>query len=207
MPRVRHVRKRGRVRERIIRVLLNHPDGRFSRYQVSKLAGSSYPWVHELLGKLASQRLVKGTQVLDYAGLLDYWRRVRLEPARREYLFQEPIALLREAGLPYALTTYHAENLVQHYLFPSRTDIYVKEEDAQRWDAALTEEGLVGQGNVRLLVADEYVFYGSFERQGVRVVSLPQLIADLLDEGGVCVEAAEMLLEKVQQDALPPSRG
>ena len=55
----------------------------------------------------------------------------------------------------------------------------------------------MGKGNLRLLMDDEHVFYGSFEQKGLKVVSLPQLIVDLFDEGGVCVEAAEMLLKKV----------
>jgi len=69
-------------------------------------------------------------------------------------------------------------------------------------DAEATGEGLVGRGNLRLLLADNHVFYGSFERAGLKVVSLPQLIVDLFDEGSVCVEAAEKLLEKVTEDAV-----
>jgi len=67
----------------------------------------------------------------------------------------------------------------------------------------LASEGLVGKGNVRLLIADHHVFYGASERQGLNVVSLPQLIIDLLEEGGVCTEAAEKLLKKVQQHVIP----
>jgi hypothetical protein len=53
-----------------------------------------------------------------------------------------------------------------------------------------------------LLQADNHVFYRSFERRGLKIVSLPQLIVDLFGEGSVCVEAAEKLLEKVAEDAL-----
>ena len=63
-------------------------------------------------------------------------------------------------------------------------------------------DGLVGKGNIRLLQADNHVFYSSFERHGLKIVSLPQLILDLFEEGSVCVEAAEKLLEKVTKDAL-----
>jgi hypothetical protein len=52
---------------------------------------------------------------------------------------------------------------------------------------------------VRILIADSHVFYGSFKRQNLTVVCIPQLIADLFKEGGVCTEAAEKLLQKVEQ--------
>ena len=61
----------------------------------------------------------------------------------------------------------------------------------------ISENGLVGKGNMKLLLADKHVFDGSFEIDELNLVSLPQLIIDLFDEGGVCVEAAEKLLEKV----------
>jgi hypothetical protein len=63
-------------------------------------------------------------------------------------------------------------------------------------------EGLVGKGNMRLLTTDPHVFYNSFRQQGLNIVSIPQLIVDLLEEDGVCTEAAEKLLEKVMKHAV-----
>jgi hypothetical protein len=63
----------------------------------------------------------------------------------------------------------------------------------------MRERIIVGKGNLRVLIADSYIFYGVFKRQGLTVVCIPQLIADLLEEGGVCTEAAEKLLEKMEQ--------
>lgn len=193
-----NLRTRGVLRERVIRVLLNEPEGTLTKYRVAKEAKCSFPWVHELLGKLEALKLVKATKITDYAGLIKYWLEIQTKPTKREYMHKNPLSLIKEAGLPYALTTYQAENLVQHYLFPSRTDIYIKSEDAQKWHETITKEGLVGKGNLRLLQADEHVFYGSFERQGLTIVSIPQLIVDLLAEDSVCTEAAEMLLEKAK---------
>ena len=116
-------------------------------------------------------------------------------------MHKNPLDLIQETNLQYALTTYQAENLVQHYLFPSRIDLYIKREDADKWHEELTVEGLVGKGNLRLLIADEHVFFGAFKRQNLTVVSIPQLIVDLLAEGGVCTEAAEKLINKVEQHA------
>jgi hypothetical protein len=71
-----------------------------------------------------------------------------------------------------------------------------------KWHEEITDEGLVGKGNLKLLISDEHVFYGAFKRQDLTVVSIPQLIIDLLQEGGVCTEAAEKLINKAEQHAI-----
>jgi len=122
-------------------------------------------------------------------------------------MFREPLELLRKTELKYALTTYQAENLVQHYLFPSRTDLYIMEEEFSRWhDLIVATGGLVGRGNLRLLIADRHVLYNASKIQELTVVSLPQLIVDLLAEGGPCVEAARLLLEKVSRPTVSALR-
>jgi len=197
------MKTRGILRERIIRAILVEPDGSLTKYKLAKKAECSFPWTHEFLNKLEALKLVEGTKVTDFAGLLNYWLQVKIKPEKKDYMHKDPINLIQKTKLPYALTTYQAENLVQHYLFPSRTDLYVRTEDAEEWHSQLTVEGLVGKGNVRLLITDAHVFYGSLKRQGLTVVSIPQLIVDLLEEGGVCTEAAEKLLQKVEQHAQP----
>ena len=45
------------------------------------------------------------------------------------------------------------------------------------------------------MLSDEHVFYNSFEKDGLKIVSIPQLIIDLMNEGEVCVEATELLIK------------
>ncbi|MDR0372383.1 MAG: hypothetical protein LBI79_02295 [Nitrososphaerota archaeon] len=116
-------------------------------------------------------------------------------------MHKNALDLIQTSKLPYTLTTYQAENLVQHYLFPTRIDLYIKRDDVTKWHEELTTDGLVGKGNLRLLIADEHIFYGAFKRQNLTVVSIAQLIVDLLQEGGVCIEAAEKLINKMEQQA------
>jgi hypothetical protein len=194
----RHKKSRGTHRERIIRTLLIEPNGTLTKYKLAKRAQTSFPWTHEFLGKLQTLNLAVGTQVINYTGLINYWLQIKTKPEKREYMHKNITDLIQTLKLPYALTTYQAENLVQHYLFPSRIDLYIKKEDIDKWHKEITVEGLVGKGNLRLLVADEHVFYGAFKRQNFTVVSVPQLIVDLLEEGGVCTEAAEKLISKVE---------
>jgi hypothetical protein len=196
------MKNRGTRRERIIRTLLVEPNGNLTKYKLAKTAESSFAWTHELLNKLQAQKLVRGTQVTNYSGLINFWLQIKTNPEKKEYMHKNPINLIQKAKLPYALTTYQAENLVQNYLFPSRVDLYIKKEDVDKWHEELTVEGLVGKGNLRLLMADKHVFYGAFKRQDLTVVSIPQLIVDLLEEGGVCTEAAEKLINKVEHHAI-----
>ena len=154
------MKQRGRVRERVIRILLEKPDGALTKYRVAKEAECSFPWVHEFLNKLEAMGLVSKTRVRDYLGLVRYWLRVKTKPDRRGYMHKDPLSLLRRTRLRYALTTYQAENLVQRHLFPSRVDLYIREKDERRWhELILSKGGLVGEGNVRLLLADGHVFY------------------------------------------------
>lgn len=191
---------RGKIRDRILRILANNPSGDISKYWIARQADCSYPWVREFLLKLSEMELVKGTQVLDIPALLQYWQSVRIKNKHREYMLKQPLELLKYNRLPYALTTYQAENFVQNYLFPSRIDVYIKESDWEQWHDMLVKKGLVGKGNVRILLSDEHVFYGSFLKDGLKIISIPQLIIDLMNEGGVCIEAAELLINKVKKN-------
>jgi len=193
------MKTRGTHRERIIRTLLVEPNGTLTKYKLAKKAETSFPWTHEFLNKLQTQNLTKDTQVTNYTGLINYWLQIKTKPEKREYMHKNALDLIQTSKLPYALTTYQAENLVQHYLFPSRIDLYIKREDVAKWHEELTIDGLVGRGNLRLLIADEHVFYGAVKRQNLTVVSIAQLIVDLLQEGGVCTEAAEKLINKMEQ--------
>jgi hypothetical protein len=188
--------QRGEKRERVIRVLLNEPSGKLSKYRVSKLAQCSFSWVHEFSKELEQKGFIEKTTVRDYSGLVKFWLKIKTRPRAFGFMHRDPNALIKNTLLPYALTTYSAENLVQHFLFPSRVDLYIKKDDMQRWQKMIMTDGLMGQGNLRLIVADEHVFYKYNEIQGFNVVSIPQLIVDLLFEGGVCTEAGEKLLEK-----------
>lgn len=194
--------KRGYIRERVLRVLLNHPNGDLTQYKLAKLTDSAFSWVHDTLKGLEKKGLIEGTKVRKYKELFLLWRDWKITPKTREYMIREPLDILRKTNMKYALTTYSAENLVQSYLFPSRVDFYIDSKDLKKWHNLLSEKGLVGKGNVRILMTDNHVFYNSFVKKGLTLVSVPQLIVDLLVEGLVAVEAAEMLLEKEEKNSV-----
>ena len=187
---------RGAKKERILRVLLKKPDGSLSIYRIAKEAECTHVWVIDFLRTLERKNLVEKTKVKDIQGLFYYWKEINTYPQYREYNIQNPIELLKETKLKYALTTYYAENYTQKYLFPSRVDIYIQKQEFNEWHKQLTKKGLVGKGNMRLLVEDDHVFYSNIKKKGVRIVSIPQLILDLLREEGVAIEAAHMLMKR-----------
>lgn len=191
--------KRGLIRERIVRILLNNPSGDLTKYRVAKLAEGAYSWVHDFLKELEDKGLIKKTKVVNYRKLIFLWKEFQVVPDKRDYMVKNPLEILKSSKLKYALTTYGAENMVQEYLFPSRIDFYIESKDKEKWHGILSQEGLVGKGNTRMLIGDVHVFYNSVEKEGLKVVSVPQLIVDLLSEGGPCAEAADMLIEKEEE--------
>ena len=105
--------------------------------------------------------------------------------------------MLEEAKMEYALTTYGAENFTSRHLFLSRYDIYIKEEHFENWKSLIMKNGLIGRGNLRLILAnDDAVFRESNEIRGIKLVSMPQLLIDLKKEGGVCIEAYNIMVKK-----------
>ncbi|MEW5937291.1 MAG: hypothetical protein AB1665_05690 [Candidatus Thermoplasmatota archaeon] len=187
---------RGAKRERILRVILNKPDGTLTKYMVAKLSGSSIGWTIEYLQALERKKIIKGTKVLDTGKAFNLWEKVALKPQHFDFFVQSPRDFLTGAGLDYAVTTYQAENLLNHYLFVSRVDAYVRADDLPKWKPLIARNGLAGKGNLRLLIADEHVFYERQKVNGMWLVSRPQLLLDLRREGGVCREAYDMMVAK-----------
>jgi hypothetical protein len=114
-----------------------------------------------------------------------------------EFYIPEPVEFLRKNAAEYAITTYFAENMVTHHLFPSRCDAYVAEYTFSQLRAKILEQTLVGGGNTRLIVpVDKDVVNEVMVIRDVRIVSMGQLMLDLVREGGVCVEAFEMMVKR-----------
>lgn len=193
-------RERGFNKERIIRVLLNNADGELTEYRLAQLSGASEPWTRQYTDKLEEQGLVESTEVVAPMALYREWLEQRIEPNQLEVSLQQPMDLIAETDLQYALTTYQAENLHQGFLFTSTTDFYIAPKEIDDWLEVVQENGLLGGGNTRIRVLDDHVFYNQHAVGGFSTVSIPQLILDLLAEGGPCEEAAEKLIDSYHGD-------
>ena len=193
-------RERGFHKERIIRVLLNHTGDDLTKYRLAQLSETSEPWTRQYTDKLENEGLVEGTAVVAPAELYQVWLDQRIEPNQLEVSLQQPMNLIAETDLQYALTTYQAENLHQGFLFASTTDFYIAPEEINDWLAVVEQKGLLGGGNTRIRVLEDHVFYNEQMVDGVSTVSIPQLILDLLAEGGPCEQAAEKLIDLYHGD-------
>ena len=193
-------RERGFNKERIIRVLLNHTGDDLTKYRLAQLSETSEPWTRQYTEQLEEQGLVDGTDVVAPAELYEVWLEQRIEPNRLQVSLQQPMDLLAATDLEYALTTYQAENLHQGLLFTSTTDFYITSAEIDDWLAVVEEKGLLGGGNTRIRVLDDHVFYNQQVVDGFSTVSIPQLVLDLLAEGGPCEQAAEKLIDSYHGD-------
>jgi hypothetical protein len=187
---------KGKKRERIIRVLLNDPDGSLTKYRVAKNASTSTSWTIEYLRSLEYLGLINRTKVKDFEGLLNEWLKISKKPKYFDFFINDPKSILNDIQMDYALTTYFADTFTNSILFPSRADVYIKGEDFENWKDLLLEDGLIGKGNFRLLLRDEHVFYNKFKARGFWIVSKPQLMLDLKREGGVCLQSYEKMVKE-----------
>ncbi|KXA91211.1 hypothetical protein AKJ57_02150, partial [candidate division MSBL1 archaeon SCGC-AAA259A05] len=64
----------------------------------------------------------------------------------------------------------------------------------------IKEHGVLGGGNTRVRATDEHVFFNHQKIEKFNIVSTPQLIIDLLEEGGPSEEAGAHLLERFHGD-------
>lgn len=188
-------RERGFMCERLLRILLSHPDGDLTKRTLAEKAETSDAWAAKFTNQLEDHDLIEGTAVRDPRGLYDYWQDKRVPPSNVTVSLQSPIDRIQEADLRHAFTTYQAENAHQGFLFASNTALYVHPDDTEEWVSLIEDQGLIGGGNTEFRVTDSHVFYGATTVNGLETVCVPQLILDLLDEGGPCIEAAERLIE------------
>ena len=183
---------------RIIKNLLQQPKGKWTKYGLAKASGCSRQWVIYFLRDLEKNKYVSGTKVIDIMGLTKYGATIILAPLRTvDCYYQKPLRLLRGAGNDYAITTTYAENAISHHLFKTRCDAYVTEARFKRLWPEIVKEGLLGKGNLRLIIpSDERIISEAVLVRGIRYVSLGQLMIDLVNEGGVGIEAVEELVKK-----------
>jgi len=187
---------RGRKVERLYRILLTTQKNKLTWYRIAKLGDVSYGWAHRILNDLQEKEIIEKGVVKKPHDLFEIWSGRKTLGLYREYHIQMPQKVLKDANMKYALTTYFAEQLIGNYLFPRKYDLYILPEDAHDWHIYLAENGYVGKGNVRIILSDEHVFWDGKTVENWPVVSLQQLIVDLLREGAECTEAADILISR-----------
>ena len=183
---------------RIVKRLLERPDGTWTKYSLAKASGCTRQWVIQLIRKMEELGLVMGTKVKDPMGLIRYGAKATPKPLKVLNIFHtEPIEFVRKHTDRYAFTTYSAENMVTHHLFPHRYDVYLDMDTMHRVYERTFIEGWLGMGNTRLIVpVDETIVDDVRLVDDVRVVGMGQLMIDLVKEGGVAEEAVQEMVRR-----------
>jgi hypothetical protein len=193
---VKKTTRPGKKVERIYRLLLDVPLRDWSSYSLSKGSDTDIHWTLNIMHDLRKKGILEGSYVVRPKDLFMIWKERPITKEHLDYFVQDVRETVKGSNLLYAATTYYGENEVGKHLFPRRMDIYIKEGDLGKWKEYLSSKGLIGSGNFRILIADEHVFFNSSNTGDIRTVCVQQLIVDLFREGGVCSEAADMLIER-----------
>ncbi|MEI7648484.1 MAG: hypothetical protein WCJ47_02085 [Methanomicrobiales archaeon] len=187
----------GSKKERVFRILLSNKNKNCSWYKIAKLAETNYSYVHSILCELERVGALKKHEISDVKKIFNLWANHRSYRYYREYNIQNPKETIKNAKMEYAFTGYFAENLVGNYLFPRYYELYVNDSELEKWHKYLTNSGYVGKGNVKIYFTDQHVFFEKHVVEGWPVVSIQQLIVDLMREGAECGEAAELLMKRI----------
>ncbi len=192
---------------RIVRWLLIDPERSWTLEEMAWETGLSKGFVSRTFKTLARDAYLSrargASSLADREGLLGAWAAApapSIAAAERVALAGGAEAVLRAiAGATdlgrYAITAEAAAERVAPYARFSRVEAYV--EDAAAWDKVLSLTPVPRGGNVILFAnPDRGVFDGMEERDGLVLVSRPQLYVDLVRRGGAAAEAAAFLRER-----------
>ena len=192
---------------RIVRWLLIEPARPWSLADMAERSGLTQGFVSRTFKTLARDAFLSrspgASKVSDRDALLDAWasapppadevsQRVATVPS-----VEALVRMLRDKPAPgkYALTAEAAAEKLAPLARYSRVELYC--DDPAGWDEKLGLVAVPRGGNLVLITpVDRGVLDGSFTRDGVTLVSRPQLFVDLKRRGGAAAEGAEFLRER-----------
>lgn len=192
---------------RVLRWLLIEPQRSWTLDDMADRTGLTLGFVSRVFKTLARDaymdRARGDNRVRDRDALVDAWASSPRPPdAIAERVATAPstenlLQMIRgsSATRPYAITAEAAADRIAPFARYSRVEMYV--DDVAGWDRALALTAVPRGGNVVLIKpTDTGVFDGGFERDGLQLVSRPQLYVDLVRRGGAAAEAAAFLRER-----------
>jgi hypothetical protein len=192
---------------RVVRWLLIDPEQAWTLGEMAAAAKASVPFVSRTFATLERDAYLERTRgasrVRDGDGLLEAWATASAPPEER--LERVSLAATAQAILNrirdtssaprYALTAEAAAEQIAPFARFVRAELYI--DDPVPWDRLLDLTPVPRGGNIVLITpADDGVFDGLNQAQGLAIVSRPQLYVDLKRGGGAAREAAEFLREQ-----------
>lgn len=197
---------------RVIRVLLNNPDKKWTIRGISKESHIALGYTHAIVETLMRQNYLARDESYKIA-LIDPIRLLRRWAASYDYFAQNTIlnfhsfeqeidrfyASLSNVKINYALTGLAGAWLIAPHVRPVTIDIYVrKKSDVPIISKQLRLEPIEKGGNTRLVLPyDTEVFYGAQKYREINIVSAVQLFVDLYNYPARGAEAADALLAHI----------
>lgn len=165
------------------------------------VVGAGYPWTYKMLRGPEGERLVEGTRVVDFEGLVERWRRWPLPFERRDHVVERPLSLLDTSQMRHAATTPWPKGWCKSACSRSASTWTcgrrVRPSGASsQWMTAWPVAAAFGRSG------DDRVFYKPFSVEGVAVAPLSGIVADMCGADGPCVEAADLLTKKIRDDVV-----
>ena len=114
---------------------------------------------------------------------------------RPAYIIKKIANIADKNKLIYAFTLFSATEIIRPYVSPNETHLYILKRQMKEWESVLPKNNILPaqKGNIILFAVDEHYFYNYKRINGINIISLPQLYADLKSYRGRGEEAAKML--------------
>lgn len=192
---------------RVVRWLLMEPGRPWTLEDMANRTGLTLGFVSRVFKTLARDaymdRARGDNRVRDRDALLDAWA----SAASPKDAVSERVATVSSTEIlvqmirgassqpAYAITAEAAADRIAPFARYSRVEMYV--DDVTSWDQSLGLTSVPRGGNLVLIKpSDAGVFDGTFERDGLQLVSRPQLYVDLMRRGGAAGDAAAFIRER-----------
>lgn len=192
---------------RVVRWLLIEPQRSWALEDMADRTGLTLGFVSRVFKTLARDaymdRARGANRVRDRDALLDAWAAApRPKDAVSERVVtvsgtENLLQVIRDSSTTtrYAITAEAAADRIAPFARYSRVEMY--SDDVAGWDQSLGLTPVPRGGNLVLIQStDAGVFDGAFERDGLQLVSRPQLYVDLVRRGGAAAEAAVFMRER-----------
>lgn len=192
---------------RAVRWLLIEPQRSWKLEDMASRTGLTVGFVSRVFKTLARDaymdRARGDNRVRDRDALLDAWASApRPKDAVSERVVtvsgtEDLLQVIRDSSTTtrYAITAEAAADRIAPFARYSRIEMYV--DDVAGWDRSLGLTPVPRGGNLVLIQSsDAGVFDGALERDGLQLVSRPQIYVDLARRGGAAAEGAAFMRER-----------
>ncbi len=196
----------------LLRVLLVEKDRKLTFRELAAKAGVSLGMTARIVDALQNAGQVqkrRGIQAVSWEKTLKSFAYTTslAEYNKVEFLATEgPAYLIQKIGKvlqqeQYAFTLFSATEIIAPYVAPDKVHLYILDVEEKKITALLTKAGFrrAEKGNVICYLVQKNHFYGQQEVRGSKIITLPQLYADLIAYGGRGEEAAEHVLRVMKR--------